>query len=163
MILISISDKSKYTVADTAVALYGVYADICGKDFAAVTYEHNECGAPYLEGAPRDVYVSASHSVGYNAVALSDKPCGIDIEKLRDDAELMKISERFGVKTNSLKEFFEYFCSAEAYAKASGAPLPAALKDPNVHARVFDWLEGYCLAVYGEGVLFYCPSVQFLP
>lgn len=163
MILISISDKSKYTVADTAVALYGVYADIHGYGSARVSYSHAASGAPLLEGTARKVFVSASDSGEFNAVALSDKPCGIDIEKLRDDAELMKISERFGVKTNSLKEFFEYFCSAEAYAKASGAPLPAALKDPNVHARVFDWLEGYCLAVYGEGVLFYCPSVQFLP
>ena len=161
--MISISDKSKYTVADTAVALYGVYADICGKAVTFVTYGHDECGSPYLEGAPRDIYVSASDSGELNAVAISDKPCGIDIEKLRDDAELLRISERFGVKTNNLKEFFEYFCSAEAYAKASGTPLPEVLKNPNVHARVFDWLDGYCLAVYGEGVLFYCPSVQFLP
>ena len=163
MILISISDKRKYSVSDTAEALYKVYADIRGYGSARANYEHGADGSPYLEGSPFEVHVSASHSGDLNAVALSDKPCGIDIEKLRDDAELMKISARFGVKTNDLKEFFEYFCSAEAYAKASGTPLPEVLKNPNVHARVFDWIKGYCLAVYGEGVLFYCPAGQFLP
>ena len=163
MILISISDKSKYTVADTAVALYGVYADMHGYDSARVRYVHAASGAPLLEGTARKVFVSASDSGELNAVAISDKPCGIDIEKLRDDAELLRISERFGVKTNNLKEFFEYFCSAEAYAKASGTPLPEVLKNPNADVRVLDWIDGCSFAVYGEGVLFYCPSVQFLP
>lgn len=160
MILISISDKNKFSAGVTAEALYAIYADILGIPAQAVSYTHNADGSPRLEGA--DVSVSVSHSGGLNAVALSDKPCGIDIEKIRE-VDHTVIASRFGLEIKDERSFFEYFSSAEAFAKASGIPLTEALKNPNADVRVLDWIDGYSFAVYGEGVVIYCPSSQFLP
>ena len=54
-----------------------------GIDESRVEYGESERGKPFLKGYP-DVYFNISHTKGRCAVALSDKPVGIDIERFRD-------------------------------------------------------------------------------
>lgn len=95
------------------------------------TLEHNDLGAPYLaqSGKKTDgIFVSLSHSHGICAAALSDRPVGIDIEKVRDIRKRESAIERrflsnFDIADASytdLESFFYKWTCAEACFKASG-------------------------------------------
>ena len=73
-------------------------------------------------------YVSISHSGNMVAVCKSDKPIGIDIEKIDYDRDIKKIAERFyhGNELEMFREnptaetFFDIWTKKEAYSKISG-------------------------------------------
>ncbi len=92
-----------------------------GIDISKIFY--NENGKPLIE----DNYFSISHSFDLTAIAVSNKPIGIDIEKKRN------INDK--IKNNILKNFtqkdlienhnllFEEFTKREAYIKLNGLNL----------------------------------------
>ncbi len=73
-------------------------------------------------------YVSISHCEHMVAVCTSDKPVGIDIEKINTQRDLDKIANRFyhGKELEYFKEnhtadaFFEIWTKKEAYSKIGG-------------------------------------------
>ncbi len=73
-----------------------------------------EKGKPYAEGLP---YFSITHSGEWVAVALSDRPIGIDMELLRPVDP--RLAERIGADP---EHFFEEWTAKEAHYKIYGDP-----------------------------------------
>ena len=86
---------------------------------------YNEYGKPYIEGGP---YFSISHCKEGIAVAIDDKPIGIDIEGIRHaDEELiartMNEGERLRIKELGIREFTRLWTQKEAIVKAEGVGI----------------------------------------
>ncbi len=145
MILVAIAknDSSK----NVALFALGEYAKIEGAEINAdCAYRHRDDGSPYFEGS--DLRVSVSHSGEYVVAAVSNENVGIDVQETKD-LDFAVISQRFGINAVDKKEFFRAFCSAEAYAKATGTPLFSAIKKAVPYDTVtYDFISGYMLALY---------------
>ncbi len=78
----------------------------------------DENGKPYIIGRP-DIFISLSHSKGTVAVAVGEKPLGIDIELIRPvSGKLKKRVCKEAPETD--EEFFRVWTLKEAYLKAAG-------------------------------------------
>ena len=87
--------------------------------------------------------------------AVSTDRVGVDVEEIKE-RDYLNISKRvFNEEIGDKKEFYARWTSGEAYKKASGEGLLVSLS-LNKKAHVVDFLQGYSLAVYGEGDIFYC-------
>lgn len=92
----------------------------------------NENGKPLLDFC----YFNISHSEQYVVLAISDKPVGIDIQKMRsitrrDDYRLFTYNEVSYVNSESgdfESKFFEIWTKKEAYIKMLGLRLSDAAK-----------------------------------
>ena len=88
-----------------------------------IVYDEN--GKPHPEGKS-DVHLSVSHSASYIAVMISDRPCGVDIEIVREKID--RIAPRFlceeeltAARRESVTERLHvYWCVKEAVYKVSG-------------------------------------------
>jgi phosphopantetheinyl transferase len=108
---------------------------------AAVIYDRN--GKPGLDSGSR--HISFSHAGDYAAaVVSSNKPAGIDIEKMKDRVE--RVKERFlhadelaaiGHE-NRLEQLYLYWCGKEALYKINGNPDVDFRND--IHIHPFDYL-----------------------
>lgn len=93
-------------------------------DMGVQNLHYNEKKKPLADNC----YVSISHCEYMVAVCTSDKPIGIDIEKINTDRDVDKIANRFyhGKELEYFKEnhtadtFFEIWTKKEAYSKISG-------------------------------------------
>lgn len=136
-------------------------------------------GQPYLPGDER--YISVSHSKNLVAVAVSDAPIGIDVERIaaRPVATLAKKCmtateyERFLSAADQTLCFYRHWTAKEAYAKLTGSGLhgyPVNVEwhadgtvgkrhVPALHQTVTDCLgEQYCICVAGEAA---CVAARF--
>ena len=104
--------------------------------------------------------VSISHSGDMVAVCTSDKPIGIDIEKIDRERDLSKIANRFyhGKELEEFKKnptadlFFEIWTKKEAYSKIGGEGVGEVFKGFDVFSlSEFDFqtenVNGYMLSV----------------
>lgn len=82
---------------------------------------YNEYGKPYIKNNP--IYFNISHSNEYIVIIISDKECGIDIEKIRpikkDIIEKICIDKEKELICND-KSFVEMWTKKEAYSKYKG-------------------------------------------
>lgn len=93
-------------------------------NMGAQNLHYNEKKKPLADNC----YVSISHCEHMVAVCTSDKPIGIDIEKINTKRDLDKIANRFyhGKELAYFKEnhtpetFFEIWTKKEAYSKIDG-------------------------------------------
>ena len=93
-------------------------------NMGAQNLHYNEKKKPLADNC----YVSISHCENMVAVCTSDKPVGIDIEKINTQRDLDKIANRFyhGKELEYFKEnhnagvFFEIWTKKEAYSKIGG-------------------------------------------
>lgn len=102
-------------------------------------FDRNEFGKPYLIDYP-EFHFNISHTRNAIAVAISDKPVGIDIERIKD-ADL-NIARRFFTEQeqayilcnelDQLKRFYEIWTKKEAYIKYMGKGLSIPLKSFDV-------------------------------
>ncbi len=93
-------------------------------------WQYNEHGKPYIEGGP---YFSISHCKEGIAVAIDDKPIGIDIEAIRHAEEdlierTMNAEEKSRVESKKSKEerdreFTRLWTQKEAIVKAQGVGI----------------------------------------
>ena len=91
-------------------------------------------------------FVSISHSGDMVAVCTSDRPIGIDIEKIDRERDLSKIANRFyhGRELEEYKKnptadlFYEIWTKKEAYSKISGEGV----------GEVFNGFDAYSLEGY---------------
>lgn len=95
-------------------------------DGGQINIERDDNGKPYLKDFP-DFYFNISHSENAVAIAFSETPVGIDIEKL--GAPNFKVAERFFTKSekeyiknsnNPDFSFYEIWTAKEAYFKRNG-------------------------------------------
>ena len=87
---------------------------IYGRALKESNVEFSKRGKPICD----DFYFSISHAGDFVAVALSNGPCGIDIEKITERNNIDKIAVNiFGNKVNSEEDFYQSWTSTEAAAK----------------------------------------------
>lgn len=84
------------------------------------------------DGAVKEIYFSLSHSGDYVACMISDRPCGIDIEK-HSDRPYEKIANRICTENerndiSSKEDFYTYWTLKESALKAIGLGLSLDMK-----------------------------------
>ena len=110
-------------------------------------------------------YVSISHSGDMVAVCTSDKPIGIDIEKIDRTRDMSKIANRFyhGKELELYREnptaelFFEIWTKKEAYSKINGEGVGEVFKGFDVF-ELTDYV--FETKILGEYVLSICETGQ---
>lgn len=76
-------------------------------------------GKPILKSGAK--HFSISHSGDFIALAFSESPCGVDIEK-NIPRDFENISKRMGFKSQSLAEFYNEWTTYEAQYKLGATP-----------------------------------------
>lgn len=99
-----------------------------------LVFERNSFGKPSLAGR-RGVHFSVAHCPDAVAVAVADRPVGVDVERIRPRdryvaARCLDASERERVEAASEpdREFFRYWTLKESYVKALGCGLTYPLR-----------------------------------
>lgn len=148
-------------VADAVVR--SALSEISGIKTDKIVFSTNEFGKPYAENV--NAYFSVSHSGDAVICAVSERPVGIDIERIRDvrfkTAERFATAEELEYIGENTERFFEIWTLKEAYFKCIGTGLDANIK--NVSFRIngskiecsekgyeFGFLkasEGYCCSI----------------
>lgn len=93
------------------------------------TVSYTETGKPFfLESS---VHFSLSHSHGVCAVAISDKPIGVDVELIKTSysPHLIERSLTAGEKDSFDGDFTHIWCRKEAVAKMTGAGITGYPRD----------------------------------
>jgi 4'-phosphopantetheinyl transferase len=106
---------------------------------------YNDYGAPYINGGP---YFSISHCKAGIAVAVSEKPVGIDIEAIRTfKLELMrktmneKEQEHILMSAKPEVEFIRLWTQKEALLKQLGTGIISDLHNVLEHNQAISWTE----------------------
>ena len=106
---------------------------------------YNDYGAPYIEGGP---HFSISHCKRGIAVAVSEKPIGIDIESIRSfKPELMRKTmnedEQLRITSSAIPEveFIRFWTQKEALLKLQGTGIISDLHHVLTHAQDVSWTE----------------------
>lgn len=125
-----------------------VLAQKYGIQKATVIYDEN--GKPFLADTS-GIYISISHSGKAAAVAVADKPCGVDIEEIREVRNSLKQrvcrpDEYEGLNSN--EDFIKLWTLKEAYMKMDGAglsygPRNVVIDGESVFTTVY---EGYAVS-----------------
>ena len=97
-----------------------------------------EKGKPYAEGLP---YFSITHTENRVAVAVSDRPVGIDMERLRPADP--RLAERIGADPD---RFFEEWTAKEAHYKIYGNPDFKSIRYEDLSPLHF-YQEGYLITI----------------
>ncbi len=113
---ISLKKKGKESIAARFV-LGELLMSFCGEDMSD-KISSDEKGKPFIIGRP-DIFVSLSHSGGRVAAAVSDRPIGIDIERIRPVSQKLK-SRVYKKIPETDEDFFRVWTVKEAYLKATG-------------------------------------------
>lgn len=100
--------------------------------------KQKENGKPYIEGFT-DIYISISHSDKYIVVALDNKSCSIDIEKIRVVKDMVikrVLSEKeyewlynFNEKEKKYYNFIRLWTMKEAFIKINGDSIFSGLNN----------------------------------
>ena len=154
--LIELSDKLKTVSNFSKIAVELIACKKLGVESSELEFGFNENGKPYLKSHP-DFHFNISHSKEKLAVAISDTPIGIDIEKLREPD--FRVAKRFftereiGYVGNNPNRFFEIWTKKEAYLKFKGTGLKFPLSDFDVtkNTKIITFeKEGFLISLCSE-------------
>ncbi len=157
-------DRKIRLYADILLRL--LLSETTGIGFEDIAIETGKTGKPYLAGPPR-LGFSVSHTRNAVAVALSDGPVGVDVEKVgQADPELARdifseneLSWLNSEKAGRDRRFFELWTKKEALLKRDGNGLPENLRTVDVTVSAAPKLLS---ALYmGEYVVSVCSAVRF--
>lgn len=81
-------------------------------------FSYAEDGRPVIDKG----YISISHSNGLIAVAISDTPVGVDLEKVRG-VNYQPVLHRFNEPDEGLERFFQLWTRAESVFKVEGGAV----------------------------------------
>ncbi|MEG2038937.1 MAG: 4'-phosphopantetheinyl transferase superfamily protein, partial [Oscillospiraceae bacterium] len=122
-------------------------------------------GKPFIIGE-KEIYLSKAHSGSFVAVAVAEKPIGVDIEKIISyrSAFAKKICSEDEIKlidNRSDKDILltRLFCSKEAYGKISGKGLSLCRKNNliPISPNIFTVENFFCLTdIYDNMMLAIC-------
>lgn len=102
-------------------------------------FAYNEHGKPYIEGGP---YFSISHCKEGIAVAVDDRPIGIDIEFIRhSDADLIArtMNEKEQLLIHSDRDFTRLWTQKEAVVKAIGIGIESFEQLQTILSKSPEW------------------------
>lgn len=141
-------------------------AKILGCGINDITFEYDENSKPKLKGQ-KNLYFSISHSFEYVAVAVSDKPVGVDIEKIRPVSQTIinrvcSKAERTYLKesTDEQSNFIKLWTLKESYLKAIGTGIidnmkncsftvqenKAYMSNKKINAEIICDVDGYIIS-----------------
>ena len=136
--LIQEKDRQHYVLAHGGLRV--VLSRYLGIGADAVAMYRSEAGKPSLTRKLRDQFAitfNMSHAHGRALIAVSkEQEVGVDLERIRSDVEVAKLSERYFVPSEHATimqltqeqraaRFFRYWVSKEAVLKAQGIGLRA--------------------------------------
>lgn len=124
------------TASKSAWALLGKGLGMLGVNpLPPVVFMEN--GKPYFEDSP--LHFSISHSGNMAAVLISDDPCGVDIEQIRDDVS-SRMTERCLHEDERLLgcNFFEIWTKKECISKLDGKGMPSRPREMNTTDSKYD-------------------------
>ncbi len=134
-----------------------ILSDYHDMDSDSLVVCKNEFGKPYLRDYP-NIHYNISHIKGVIVCAVSDKPVGIDIERVKKINK--RIVERyftqneqsyiFASKENQDERFVEIWTRKEAYVKriGKGMAIPFETFDVLKKEEIMTlWFGIYCIAV----------------
>lgn len=138
------SDKKLMLFADIIVR-YMMSKILKNITINSIYFEKNEFGKPFIKNHPETQF-NISHTRGAIAIGFSDKPIGVDIEKIKNPSigatQSNKIAQRFFTKSeisyivnstkNKQEKFYEIWTRKEAYIKWVGCGLTIPLTSFNV-------------------------------
>lgn len=108
------------------------------------------------------IYISISHSGSLAVCAISDKPIGVDTERIKN-VDMRLFTRRFSPFEiewigNEPVRFFSDWTAREAYGKLLGKGVSAALTVPVVINDGCVSIDGYALnfSTYGENIICVC-------
>lgn len=138
-------------------------SSVTGQNLKDIVIKTGEHGKPGVDGD--EVYISISHSGEYVACAVADRPCGIDIEEIRNTD--IKVAERFFtsgeyeyIKNHTREEQARCFCeiwtAKEAYAKLNGKGLGIGLDTFEIVREC----DRYCIKLPDSGMSKYILNVE---
>ncbi len=133
--LVREQDRQRYILAHGGLrAVLGRYLRI-GPD--EVELARSETGKPFVPGVLPAITFNMSHAHGRALIAVSQgQAVGVDLERIRLDVEVEKLSERFfslsehaaimqSTQEQRATKFFRYWVTKEAVLKAQGIGLQA--------------------------------------
>ena len=157
-----IEDRMSYLAAHAGARL--LLGNLMGQPAAALRFEPSAQGKPIVVAGPDDLDFSLSHARGAVAVAAACVPVGVDIEPLREIADMDSISEialaaeermvlRSAPAALRSRLFLRYWTLKEAVLKAAGlgftippntviidpGPSPAVLSVPDALGPAEEW------------------------
>ncbi len=110
-----------------------------GLDESGLEYSEGDHGKPYLTNRP-NIHFNISHTDGYCAVAVSDAPVGIDIQRIESELSSGKkaIAKKF-FSENELCEdepslFFRLWTAKESIVKCTGEGISVGIRRYTVPA-----------------------------
>lgn len=112
-----------------------ILADVLKKDYqieSCPEIMRDEMGKPYLK--EQIVHFNVSHSGEYLAIAVSDKPVGVDIQETKSikDGMYRKVvqqQEQMLIGEERQKDFLRLWTLKESFVKAEGKGLRISMKD----------------------------------
>jgi 4'-phosphopantetheinyl transferase len=157
-----IEDRMSYLAAHAGARL--LLGSLVDRPASALRFESSAHGKPILVAGPEDLDFSLSHARGAVAVAAASAPVGVDIEPLREIADMDSISEialaaeerkilRSAPAALRSRLFLRYWTLKEAVLKAAGlgftippntviidpGPSPAVLSVPDALGPAAQW------------------------
>lgn len=126
--------KSKYEKKEISSLAYQKFKEISLNDFNIDIdkYEiiRNEYNKPYIN--PNIIYFNISHSYNLIVICISNKECGIDVEKIRKDKKHLLLSNKI-LDNDELTEYnktmdkydylFKTWTKKESYFKCEGTGI----------------------------------------
>lgn len=138
-------DKIRSLIGEILIRI--IVNDELGIGNSFIKFEKNKYSKPYLKGYPKFNF-NISHSDDFVVCAISDKPVGVDIEKIKyikyiDIAQrFFTISEFDYIMKNDLdirlSAFYEIWTLKESYIKCCGQGLSIPLKSFSIDIDKFE-------------------------
>lgn len=140
-------DKAKKYLLSSAFMQYGL-SDALNIPMEAIAYVYGKYGKPEIvyrgKKMEGQIDFNLSHSGKYAVLAVSDRPVGIDVERLKKDR--IGVAERFFCKeeyedilnakgSERESRFLEYWTMKEAYVKRTGNGLHTPLNSFLINRR----------------------------
>lgn len=128
-------DKNRFTICRALLKI--LLAKTTNLDVSKVSIEKDENKKPYLSSHPH-LFFNVAHTEGCGLIAISNKPIGVDIEKINPSFDYSKILEQVftGIEIaelmNSefpLRAFYHQWTRKEAVVKAMGIGITDFIKE----------------------------------
>lgn len=152
-VILPFSDKKR--VSNAGISLVKLKAQEIFGENADLEVAFGENGKPYFKHYPSFNF-NISHSENILAVAFSDSPVGIDVEKIRDVN--LKIAQKYFSEeekklAHNNDDFFYVWTRKEAYIKQSGkglsVPLSSFCSLENENIKTFKF-DRFVISICGE-------------
>ena len=121
------------------------------------SFRYNDNGKPFVD--KEGIFFNISHSKGRVVCAVSDKPVGVDIEKLTEKSteEIENFAKRYFVENEVLTleqenyssvAFYEIWTKKEAYSKMLGSALSKNFKIDTTALDIVTYVnDGYVWSI----------------